>query len=380
MDILSWILTFALSSGQLIRLPYLSGGITALDIIVFLLSVIGLLKLKFKFKKPPFLKSALFFILIALFSLKLTPLHLSFNEYFFAVSYTARFSFYLLLGWVIFSGAFASLKNNIPKIFILSGFIIAVLGVIQLAVFPDLMFLSAEGWDPHYFRLVSTFLDPNFTGAFLVLSLISISHLRGGNEATPRVLYIIFALIFVALLMTFSRSSYGMFVISGLTFSFIKKSKKYVLITLILFAFLLFGFQIYNRLVAEPRNISRDQSASFRLNTWQQGFTIFGRNPVLGVGFNAYRYTLREYQLGDEEFLKSHGSSGNDSSLLFVASTTGIAGLLAYLYFLFSILRSNRQILLPAVLGLIAHSLFSNSLFYPPVLGWLIFMSAGPKK
>lgn len=343
--------------------------------------MIGLLKLKFKFKKPAFLIPALIFILIALLSLFLTPLRLISAEYLTALSYTGRFFIYLLFSWLIFSGAFPKIQKNLGKILTFAGISLAVLGLLQLIFFPDLRFLTVAGWDPHYFRTVSTFLDPNFTGAFFVLALITFtSYLGDRNEATRRVLYIIFAVLYLALLTTFSRSSYAMFLISGLTFSFIKKSKKYALITLILFAFLLYGFQIYNRLVAEPRNISRDQSASFRLSTWQQGFAIFGKNPILGVGFNTYRYALREYQLGDAEFLKSHGSSGNDSSLLFVASTTGIIGLLAYLYFLFSILGSNRQILLPAVLGLIAHSLFSNSLFYPPILGWLMFMSAGPKR
>lgn len=375
MDILSWILTFALSSGQLIRVPYLSGGIAALDIIVFLLSAIGLLKLKFKFKKPAFLIPALIFILIALLSLFLTPLRLTSAEYLTALSYTGRFFIYLLFSWLIFSGAFPKIQKNLGKILTFAGIILAVLGLLQLIFFPDFRFLTVAGWDPHYFRTVSTFFDPNFAGAFFVLALILL--MSDKSRLTP----LFFAILYFALLTTFSRSSYAMFLISGLTFSFIKKSKKYALITLILFIFLLYGFQIYNRLVAEPRNISRDQSASSRLSTWQQGFAIIGKNPVLGVGFNAYRYAVREYKLGDAEFLKSHGSSGNDSSLLFVASTTGIIGLLAYLYFLFSIGGcAKRQILLPAVLGLTAHSLFSNSLFFPPILGWLIFMSAVPKK
>lgn len=375
MDILSWILTFALSSGQLIRVPYLSGGITALDIIVFLLSVIGLLKLRFKFKKPAFLIPALIFILIALLSLFLTPLRLTKAEYLTAFSYTGRFFIYLLFPSLIFSGAFPKIQKNLGKILTFAGIILAVLGLLQLIFFPDLRFLTVAGWDPHYFRTVSTFFDPNFAGAFFVLALILL--MSDKNRATP----LFFAILYFALLTTFSRSSYAMFLISGLTFSFIKKSKKYALITLILFTFLLFGFQIYNRLVAEPRNISREASASSRLGTWQQGFAIFGKNPVLGVGFNAYRYAVREYKLGDAEFLKSHGSSSNDSSLLFVASTTGIIGLLAFLYFLFSIGGcAKRQILLPAVLGLAAHSFFSNSLFFPPILGWLIFMSAVPKK
>lgn len=374
MDILSWILTFALSSGQLIRVPYLSGGITALDIIVFLLSVIGLLKLKFKFKKPAFLIPALIFILIALLSLLLTPLSLASAEYLTALSYTGRFFIYLLFSWLIFSGAFPKIQKNLGEIFTFAGISLAVLGLLQLIFFPDLRFLTVAGWDPHYFRNVSTFFDPNFAGAFFVLALILL--MSDKSRLTP----LFFGILYFALLTTFSRSSYAMFLISGLTFSFIKKSKKYALITLILFTFLLFGFQIYNRLVAEPRNISREKSASFRLSTWQQGFAIFGKNPVLGIGFNAYRYGIKEFNLGDENFLKSHGSSSNDSSLLFVASTTGIIGLLVYLYFLFSLIKTKDKIVIASILGLLIHSVFANSLFYPPILTWILLISIAPKK
>lgn len=367
----------AITAGQLIKMPLsASSGVTVLDAAVIVFCLPGILKLKFKLKKPPlFVTGALLFLVTASLSLILTPLHLQLSQYFLSFLYTIRFSAYILLGWEIYSGAYPDLSSKIPGIFIYSGLALAVLGLAQFIFFPDLRFLAQTGWDPHYFRTVSTFFDPNFAGAFFILALILLVSLK--NRFTT----LFFAILYFALLTTFSRSSYLMFLISGLEFSIVRKSKKYFLTTLILFTLLLTGFWIYNRLVATPRNISRSQSASFRLSTWQQGLQIFEKNPLLGVGFNAYKYAVSEYKLGDTEFLKSHGSSSNDSSLLFVVSTTGILGLAAYLFFLFSMLSgSNKRILLPAVLGLIAHSIFNNSLFYPPILGWLILMSAAPKK
>ncbi|MDO8573288.1 MAG: O-antigen ligase family protein [Candidatus Daviesbacteria bacterium] len=370
MTLLVPILAFALTSGQLIRLPFLGGGVTLLDLTVAVLSVYGLIKLKLKLKNPPFLKPALCFILIALFSLLLTPLRLTLPEYLVSFSYIARLFLYVLFGWVVYSGSFLDTR----KAFLLSGMSFAVLGLLQFAFFPDLYFLKLAGWDPHYFRTVSTFLDPNFAGAFLVLTMI-----LSFKEKNKKISIFIFALLYIALFTTFSRSSYLMFLVSGLTFFFLNKSKKYLLLTLVLFAFLLFGFQIYSKLVAAPRNINREQSASFRLNTWQQGLDLFKKSPVLGIGFNAYRYGIKKYNLGDQQFLDSHGSSGNDSSLLFVASTTGIIGFLVYLYFLFSLMKSSK-IITAAILGLIVHSFFSNSLFYPPILAWILIMSVVPKK
>ena len=165
--------------------------------------------------------------------------------------------------------------------------------------------------------------------------------------------------------------------------SFLKKSKILFFTTIFLLLGLVLGFQIYSQMIAQPRNIDREQSASSRLNTWQQGLFLFQKFPILGVGFNSYRYGLKEYNLGDEQFLESHGSSSNDSSLLFIASTTGILGLVAYLYFLRTLFKSSygekNFILIAGLVGLIVHSFFANSLFYPPILVWILLISTIPK-
>lgn len=381
MDLYSWILALAIISGQLIKLPIVpQGGMTVLDLTVVALCLLGLTKLKLKLTQPPlFLKSAMVFIFIAILSLILTPLHLQPQEILTSFFYTARFTIYILLSWLIISDAFPTLRNNIPRILIFSGLSVAVLGLIQFVFLPDLRFLTKEGWDPHYFRTVSTFLDPNFAGAFFVLTLI----LTFQNLAMAKKWNTVFSIIiYAALLTTFSRSSYLMFLISGLTLSFLKKTKSTAILSIVLFLGLMLGFYIYTKTISQPRNIDRTQSASSRLNTWQQGFTIFQKFFSLGIGYNAYRYGLKELKLGDEHFLQSHGASSNDSSLLFVASTTGIIGLISYLLFLFSLIYkgTSRMIILPAILGLLSSSLFANSLFYPPILAWILLVSVIPKK
>lgn len=385
MDIYSWILTLAIISGQLIKIPInTESAVSLLDLAVTIFCIKGLLKLKFKLKQPPaYIKGAFIFIFLATVSLTFTPLSLEPLDYLSAFLYTVRFGSYVFLAWLIWSNAFSSLLNNIPKILIISGVGLALLGFFQLIFFPDLRFLTEKGWDPHYFRTVSTFLDPNFTGAFLVLTMLpTISYLRGRNVLTRRVFYIIFALLYIALLTTFSRSSYLMLLVSGITLSYFKKSKVLFLSTLLLFAGLMLGFQIYSQTIAESRNIDREQSATSRLDTWQQGLILFQKSPILGVGFNAYRQGIKEYKLGDETFLASHGSSGNDSSLLFVAATVGIIGLISYLYFLWTFAKpSNKNFILSsATAGLIIHSVFANSLFYPPTLSWLLLTALVPKK
>lgn len=371
-SLVEFFLTFSIVMGQIIRIPIgTHGGMTMLDITIMILVLIGILRLKMlPNSAPDFIKAALIFTLIALISLFLTPLPLSAFEYFTSFSYTIRFSLFILLAWLIYLKAFPNI--NVYSVLKTSGLGLAILGLLQFIFLPNLSFLLPNGWDPHYFRTVSTFLDPNFTGAYFVLTLLVIS---------PKNFYIKFAIVFLALLTTFSRSSYLMFLISGLVYGILKKSRPLILSTIVLFLILLLGFQIYTQLVANPRNIDREKSASLRMDTWQQGWTIFQRSPFLGVGFNAYRYGLREYQLGEEQFINSHGASTNDSSLLHATATTGIVGLVSFLFFLLILLKRGLKnvILTAGLLGLIAHSFFANSLFYPPILLWVILFSTNPK-
>ncbi len=388
-NLLIAILTLAIVGGQLIKISVgTNGGATLLDVAVLMLCIAGLLKLKLKLKKPPlFIKSALFFILIAILSLLLTPLDLEFGQYFTSFSYTIRFSSFILLGWLIYAGAFPNIQKKIQQIFVYSGAGLAILGLLQFIFLPDLGFLTEWGWDPHYFRTASTFLDPNFAGSYFTLTLVLLtsylltSYLGGRNAMTPRVFYILFAITYLALLTTFSRGAYLAFLTSFLALSFLQKSLKLAITTILLFALLLLGFSTYHRLVAQPRGIDRFQSAEFRLGTWQQGWQLFSQHPILGVGFNSYRFALKEYGLGDKQFLKSHGSSTNDSSLLYVAATTGTVGLVSFLFFLISFWSGKQNFTLRAgIFGLLAQSLFANTLFYPPLLIWIILLKVADIK
>ncbi len=377
------ILLLSILAGQLIKIPVF--GMQAppiLDLIIIVLNLWGILRIKFALRKPPvYLKSALFFIVICIISLALTPLNLSSQEIFISFLYTVRFFMYILFGWLLYSGAFESLKSNITKLLICSGVGLAILGILQFIFLPNLSFLSNQGWDPHFYRTVSTFLDPNFAGAYFVLTLILLVQMHNPGLSQFQI-GIGNSIIYLALLTTFSRSSYGMFLISFLTLSYFVKSWKMAFLSITLFFGLLVGFQIYSMFVAKPRNIDRVGSASFRLNTWHQGFEIFQAHPILGVGFNAYRYALKQYGLAPESIYNSRGGSTNDSSLLFVASTTGLLGLITYLVFLTSILiygLNKNKYLTAALLGLIAYSTFNNSLFYPFILLWIILVTSSPK-
>lgn len=374
------ILTLAIMAGQLSKLFLNKQGITILDVVVLILCLIGILQTRFKLIKPPqFIIFSLIFSLVSLISLIFSPLSLTLANYFSSFLYIVRFFSYFLLGWLLLSNSLIPLKKNANNILLFSGVGIAILGILQFIFLPDLRFLASFGWDPHLYRTASTFLDPNFSGAFFVLTLLLIFHLGGDPGRTPRVFYTIFAIVYLALLTTFSRSSYLIFLISFLTLAVFKKSIKITALTLVLFTLLIFSFQIYIRGVNQITPLDRGQTASFRLSTWQQGFEIFRKSPFLGIGFNAYQFALKQYRLGNEQFLAGKGATTNDSSLLHVLATTGVIGFIFFLLILVSLIKlgiKKNLILTAALLGLLGHSIFVNSLFYPFVLIWIVLTAS----
>lgn len=377
---LALILTLAILTGQLIKIPLFgSSGLTTLDLALIFTDLYLLFQIKFKLKSPPLIfKLFSLFIFIAIFSLILNPLSLEINNLLISLSYSLRLILFLVTSYLIY--LYPTLHKQIPIILIISGVGLAFFGLLQLIFFPNLISLSTQGWDPHFNRAVSTLLDPNFLGAFLVLTLLLLTTYKFSFKLKV----ILFILTFGVLLTTYSRSASLMFGASFLSLSFLQKSSKLFLLTLILSIVIVLNFSIYQKTTAEPRNIDRTKSAQARLGTWEQGYNMFLQNPILGTGFNSYRFALEKYHLSNNEFLTERGSTSNDSSLLFVLATTGVIGFILYITFLIYLLILsfiNHQkniiygtILFSGLLGLILQSFFINNLFYPWILIWIFLI------
>ncbi|MCL5783813.1 MAG: O-antigen ligase family protein [Patescibacteria group bacterium] len=380
----SLLLVIGIISGELVKIPQgREGGLTVLDIIIIILDIWALTRLKFRLKKPPkWLLASLFFLLFALISLLLTPLKLSQQEYLISFAYTARLALFLLFGWLVFSGAFQTIKNNITSILLTSAIILAILGFLQLIFVPSLAFLDKDGWDPHYLRIFSTFLDPNFLGLFFTLNLILL--IEGFREKiTKKLFYLPALLLGSAVILTFSRSAGLTLAFSLLLLSFLQKSAHVRSVALVFILIFLSTITLYS--IKNPQ-IDRLKSAQFRLRSWGQGAVLFQSSPIFGVGFNSYRYALRQYHAAPLKYtFDSRSASATDSSLLFVAATTGIVGLGTFLIFLAMLfknafkshLQGNKwgTSLLIGLAAILVNSLFINSLFYPFILIWVILMT-----
>jgi len=300
------------------------------------------------------------FSIISLISLIFSGYRFGFMALISGFMYLLRWTAYSLLAFPLI--AVLSSKSR-SRLKIILAAILFFTGVAQYLFFPDIRPLVMENWDPHYFRIVGTLLDPGYLGFLYFAILMTI------NSALFWIpVYLIFAF-------TYSRSSYLAFLAGSAYLAKFTRSWKYLLACV---------FLIVVTMMSLPRNsdgegvkLERTNSIYSRLDNWGQSLTIFVRNPILGVGFNTYRYAKRAYGFSpSSKWLTSHADAGADSSILFVAATTGLIGLFIYCLYLLTIYKYlepslNNKIIL---IGLLFHSCFLNSLFYPFIMFWLALL------
>ena len=261
-------------------------------------------------------------------------------------------------------------KKTIVKSLIAAGTCVAVFGFIQYLLFPDLRNLYFLGWDDHYYRLTSTFLDPAFTGIILVFTiLLCLSQLNPRNK---RWLLILLSVNVIALALTYSRASYLALLVSFPVWLILHyKNLRRVSLGLITFVIVLYFLP---RPGGEGVNLLRTKSIMLKLEDYQQSIYLIKSYPLSGVGFNNY-CLARSFVFGDKNIL-SHACSGADNSILFILATTGILGLISFIDIGYAALKnvtkdSYGQTFIITFIATLVHAQFTNTLFYPWVIGWL---------
>ena len=332
--ILIYLLFFILPFGQLERLPNLP--VYLHDLVILLLIILNL-----KFIKLP--RSIWLFVSACLLSLIVNIFRFGFPQILFSSLYLVRWLAYACL-LPIYQHEKIDLKPLLKYLCLA----LAVLGLLQYLLIPDTRFLAVLNWDDHYYRLISTVFDPNYLGLIFVLGLVLFN-----LKILPSLI------LLIALLFTYSRSSYLALIVVGFYLALIKKKFK-----IFIFAFfaLIFALYLLPRPGGEGVKLERWFSVESRLGNYREGFGLWQKSPVSGLGFNTLRY-FRNDPI-------SHAAAGLDNSFLFVLATTGIIGLLTYLNLLKSLWQTSLLLKLSLV-AILVHSLFQNSLFYPLIMIWL---------
>lgn len=354
--------------GQIIRF----GIIQPIDIVVG----IGALYVIFKrLDKPSIFKHVENFLLIAGFTWVVSIFFFGKNEVLYGLLYLVRlisYSYFLILVW-----NFASTKINrdllVNSLLSLSLFS-ALFGWIQFFTIPDIKPFFIYGWDEHMFRLVGTFLDPTFLGLIIVFGLLITIHRFTVIKERKYIWMGIFLLISLAF--TYSRASYLAFGAGLLLLSLsLKNIKQTLLIIITLLLLIIFLPTSKNHSIEFFRSLS----ALARIDNYSQTLKIFNTSPLLGVGYNNMCAARNKY-IGPESF-SSHACSGSDSSLLLILTTTGVIGFISFIYLIYQIWKETREssyflILDSLFLSLLVHSLFSNSIFYSWIMGYMIIILA----
>ncbi|HXK52530.1 O-antigen ligase family protein [Candidatus Nomurabacteria bacterium] len=376
--------------GQLAKLSYFGGpGIYFFDIYIAFSALYCVFYLLLSGKKL-YVESVLFpfavFSTWALVSLLVTPVSMIPEEFSESFLYFVRFSSYLLFGFCVAS----SVKNGLvchirlEKAIVFSGLLFIILGFIQLYFLPDFGVLERSlGWDPHKFRLASTFFDPNFAATYLCIILLVLIRIR--SFFSRNILGLFFLLCLIAIFLTFSRSGWLFLACIGLVYGVFRKPRM-LLVSIFICSLVFFTVpRVQGRIlgVTNPAD-----SASFRWRSWENGLDLFKSNPVSGVGFNTLRYAQKENNLLSfiDYSIEDGGNSGAgiDSSFIFVLATTGVVGfglfLIGFLGPLAKLAKGPSAFpaekslyYISLIVGLGVSSQFINSLFYPQIM-YLFFL------
>ncbi len=341
--------------GELMRVPFLGGqGVLISDVAIGILVicwVVVKISKQEKISKNIVIAPLLFFTGIALFSLLQSLIFLQPTEVLAGSFYLVRFIEYTLLAVIIADKI--KTPQQIKKILyftIFSAVLIAIAGFIQLAIYPDLGKLKEFGWDPHINRLVSTWLDPNFVGglfSLMISLLLGIAIYTKGLKKRLG-LFIIIAVFAAALFLTYSRSAYIAAGLGIITIGLLKSRKILIMATILglaAFSILPRAQERANDLIHSAQSLmfntaeNPDPTARLRIKSWDQTLQLIIKRPLLGGGYNTLRSV--KFQEGFVENTAIHSASGSDSSVLTILATTGILGLIPFLWLYLNVLKQS---------------------------------------
>lgn len=346
-------------------------------IIVFLIGfcIFDWQRKKREYHWPRLTKPIIGFASVSLFSLLLAVGQRSAREILISSLYLVRWGGYASLYFIIKNHA---KKDKIVNLLLGAGISAAVLGLFQYAFYPDIRPLTIFHWDPHYYRVAGTYLDPGFSGMIFALTLfmlINKAWSRGRKLKFTRGKLIMAVIVYSALSLTYARSCYLAYLAGIGVISWKKKAKSFFInVLLIGIATIL----VLPRPGGEGVKLERQSTIWARVENWKQSLKIASVNPLLGRGFNTYRYVQREHGFLDEDsWQESHSASGGDSSLLFVLGTTGVTGLLSFIELLKQMTKNSSLLIKASGAALLVHSFFNNSLFYGWIMIWWWIVLAG---
>ena len=336
--------------GQLFRFQLLGIDFPMLDIFLVLFTFVNLIerypKRNYKNHNRPFM----YFLIFAFFSLLL-------NSYIFHFPLKTPIFYFIRLACLLsFFIHPPSITPVFRKFFIISIIANIIFGLFQYIFWSDFTSFGALNWDPHLYRLVSTFFDPTFTGLIYIFFIIYLYHQKK---------YWLIILPYLALALTYSRSSLLSLFVAAIFVGLKTKNKLIPILTgLLIFITIL----ILPRQPGEGTKLERDSSIKAKIENYKEGFKTFSSSPIIGHGYNNLLYIR---QINNP---KSHSNSGFDGSLMTILVTTGLIGFCLFVSGFIQLYRKSSIFHQTMLVAIFVHSLFANSLLYPWTLIFLVLI------
>lgn len=256
-------------------------------------------------------------------------------------------------------------KKEILLLIMFTTSLITMFGLLQFFIIPDLRILRFGGWDDHYLRLVSTLLDPAFTGAMLFLGLVTFIH----NTVMPISLtkrFLFLGTTALAILLTYSRATYTVALSWGVVLAWHKPS-----IRKILFWFVIIGcvaVLLLPRPASEGARLERFTSIQARISNTI--YTIQSLKPHEWLFGSGWYIAQSGRRINNTITTISHSSSP-DNSFLHILQSSGLIGLFISMLCLYAIWKNVTVYGKATLFAVCVASLFSQVLFYPFVMALL---------
>ncbi len=348
------LLPISIFFGQLFRINIFNINFPAIYILIVFFALLNIITAQ-KNKQ----KISNFYLLFFIFILIFTYLINLFNFTFKLNSFLLLTRLISLLSFLIYKPKI--IKDHIfQKIFTLSIFTNIIFGLIQYFIWPNFTYFSIHNWDPHLYRLVSTYYDPTFTALIFLLFMANIYF----QKINIKFKIAILTISYIAFALTYSRASFISFFILFSYIALINKNLK-------LFIFISFisisTIFILPRQEGEGTKLERTSSIKAKIDNYQEAFTLYKQNPILGIGYN----NISQARLVKNP--QSHANNSFDGSLMNILITTGPIGLLLFIFGLKYIFFKSNLLTQSSLISILFHSLFTNSLFYSFVLLVFIF-------
>lgn len=305
-------------------------------------------------------------VLVWIYLIRLT----SKQEFTIGISYLLRYTTYSSWLWLLQLSNLQlireSLYSNIK--YILTIFVILSFGI--FIVSPDMRFLYIMGWDDHYYRLTGLFLDPGFTGLWILWTLLLWieDYIQTPKSTKIHLLRtIIIVVCITSISLTFSRATYLSAFFAILTWSVLKKAK---LFSTILIVSIITSIYLAPKPGGEGVNLTRTSTINYRIINYEESLQTVQISPIFGIGFNNIpSFKNANYQ----SLTQNHSSGGYDMSILTLLTTTGAIGTFLWLMIWKQILFNYKNFhkrFIPLIysfsISIFIHGFFHNSWFYIP--------------